>query len=332
MIRTFKQKYSKGLSPLITTILLIVVTFALIGIILGWGKNFTNNTKTTLDSFSETYTKDSTSMIKPIKFYSNNRLVVNDLMSKKDLTITGYRILSDKNLPGLNTTVTLSQPLVLSTGDSTSLIISRPPEKKFDLQLLTNDSKYITVYNIINYPLEAMSASITSPANGTYNDAPLSFSSSISGGDGIYSCLWKVNDVQIHTGCSDFNYSFSSSGTKTISLTASDAENNNSTTTSSLVIYTPLSLSITSPTNGGSYNVNTSLSFSSSISGGDSTYSCLWKDNSVNLNNNCNFTYTYLPWTTKAPMHYARAGLTSSVVNSKIYAIGGVYMMEIVII
>ena len=68
MIRTFKQKYSKGLSPLITTILLIIVTFALIGIILGWGKNFTNQTKTTLASFSETYTKDSTSMIKPIKF------------------------------------------------------------------------------------------------------------------------------------------------------------------------------------------------------------------------------------------------------------------------
>ena len=146
----FTNRYRKSLSPLITTILLIVVTFALIGIILGWGKNFTNNTKTTLDSFSETYTKDSTSMIKPIKFYSNNRLIVNDLMSKKDLTINGYRILSDKNLPGLNEIQMLSEPLVLSTGDSTSLTISRPPEKKFDLQLLTNDSKYITVYDITN--------------------------------------------------------------------------------------------------------------------------------------------------------------------------------------
>ena len=408
----FTNKYRKSLSPLITTILLIVVTFALIGIILGWGKSFTNQTKTTLDSFSETYTKDSTSMIKPIKFYSNNRLIINDLMSKKDLTITGYRILSDKNLPGLNTTVALSQPLVLSTGDSTSLIISRPPEKKFDLQLLTNDNKYITVYDIQNYPLEPVSTAINIPISGNnYSlDQNILFSQTTTGGDGSYSCEWKADSNIISTSCTDFNYSFSVGGTITISLKVTDLENNTKTVSENILVLAPITATITSPTNNstylfgnpinflsnptggtgnytctwdsnidgslgsscdfnisnlsvgthlitlnvtdnletisttevisvtyaplsaailsptnGSYNINTSLSFSSNISGGDGTYSCLWKDNSVNLNSGCNFTHTYLPdWTTNSRnLPTVRKGITSAVVNGKIYVIGG---------
>ena len=399
----------KSLSPLITTILLIVVTFALIGIILGWGKSFTNQTKTTLDSFSETYTKDSTTMIKP-KFYSDNRLIINDLISKKDLTITGYRILSDKNLPGLNITVTLSQPLVLSTGDSGSLIISRPPEKKFDLQLLTNDNKYITISNIQNYPLEPISPVINTPTSGNnYSiNQNILFSQTTTGGDSSYSCEWKADSNIISTSCNDFNYSFSVGGTITISLKVTDLENNTKTVSKNIAVLAPLTAIIGSPTNNstylsgdsinfksnstggignytctwdsnidgslasscdfnvynlsvgthlitlnvtdsqetkiateiinityppllatilspsnGSYNANTSLSFNSSISGGDGIYSCLWKDNSIDLNSDCNFTHIYLPWTTKSHMHYARSALTSSVVNGKIYAIGG---------
>jgi flagellin-like protein len=44
----FNQKYKKGISPLITVILLVVIAVVLISLILSFGKNFIN------DSISET--------------------------------------------------------------------------------------------------------------------------------------------------------------------------------------------------------------------------------------------------------------------------------------
>ena len=217
----FKKKLrKKGLSPLITTILLIIVTFALIGLILSWGKSFSNQMRTSTHSFENNYTKAGTVMIKPIKFYSNNRLILNDLMSDTNLTIVGYRIISDKNFPGLNTIVTLPQPLVLSTGDSGSITITRPPENKFDIQLLTNDNKYVTVKNIQNYALEPISPTIISPSNDSSfpPNTNILFSQITTGGDGVYSCEWKADSNIISTSCDDFNYSFSAGGNITISL------------------------------------------------------------------------------------------------------------------
>ena len=313
----FTSKYHKGLSPLITTILLIVVTFALIGIILGWGKNFTNQTKTTLASFSETYTKDSTSMIKPIKFYPNNRLVVNDLMSKDSLTINGYRILSDKNLPGLNEIQMLSQPLVLSTGDSTSLIISRPPESKFDIQLLTKDNKYITVYDITNYPLEPISPVITSPTNSSSftPDTNILFSQTTTGGDGSYSCEWKADSNIISTSCDDFNYSFSTNGSKTIYLKVTDLEDNTKTVSSSITIIPPLVVNITSPSNNSVNLINNSINFNSSIFGGFGEYSCVWDSNiDSTISTSCDFSTSSLSVGT----HLITLNVTDSLSSNKI--------------
>jgi flagellin-like protein len=263
----------KSLSPLITTILLIIVTFALVGIVLSWGKGFTNNTKTTLDTFSNTYTKNDSAMFKATNFINNN-LIIKDLMSDANLEIVGIRVPSDYNLPGLNEIITLPEPLFFSVGRGYQIEITRPPERIFKVQLITSDNHYITVSNILNYNLEAVSPTITSPSNGSSfsTDTNILFSQTTTGGDGINSCVWKSEETTISTSCNDFNYSFDSGGTKAISLKVTDAEDNTKAVNNSIIIHPPLLLSITSPSNNSINLIGSSIDFNSSISGGTGSY------------------------------------------------------------
>ncbi|NCP72303.1 hypothetical protein GW835_02840 [archaeon] len=134
------DKKRKAISPLIATILLVVVAVAIIGIVLSWGKGFTN---TTLSSADNVNTKNSfTGLIWSFETFGNNVLVENK--SKQDLNITGYTINSlDHNGFWINSYHPLETTLSISPGTSDNVSLICMPEGKFILTLKTSTNENI---------------------------------------------------------------------------------------------------------------------------------------------------------------------------------------------
>jgi len=136
-----------SVSALIATILLIVVAVALVAILLTWGKSFTTNSVSEVDTFKDA---SSTYFIKPVQLVNGSLIFKNISTVKEDITITGYKIIA--NDPDTNQEIQyLETPIVLSQGSQDGIRIpSLPTDKTFTVQLYTNDGKYIDVRNITN--------------------------------------------------------------------------------------------------------------------------------------------------------------------------------------
>jgi len=84
----------RSLSPLIATILLIVVSVILITVVLTWGSDFAKDKlSTTQTSIKNT---DFTGLITNRSISSQNILISNN-HSSKDLNVIGYKIISSLN-------------------------------------------------------------------------------------------------------------------------------------------------------------------------------------------------------------------------------------------
>jgi len=82
----------RSLSPLIATILLIVVSVILIIVVLTWGSSFAKE-KLSITKSSAIQNTDFTGLITNRSLSSQNILVSNN-HSSRDLNITGYKIIS----------------------------------------------------------------------------------------------------------------------------------------------------------------------------------------------------------------------------------------------
>jgi len=140
------NKSSKSVSALIATILLIVVAVALIAIILTWGKNYTTNSISKVDTF-----KDASDVyfIKPVKLVNGSLIFKNISTTIEDINIIGYKIIADD--PDTNTEIQyLDTPVILGKGDQGRIIITSPTDRTFTVQLYTSDGKYIDIKNVVN--------------------------------------------------------------------------------------------------------------------------------------------------------------------------------------
>lgn len=144
----------KSISPLIATILIIVLCTALIALVFSWEKDFANK------SLSESSVIDisnknedfegfiKTTSVYEDKFGSGTTIILTNGNSRKDLNIIGYQIID--NDPVINEAteyVFLEEPLIInSNGGSGSLNILCIPSNSFIVSLHTSEDNFVDVF------------------------------------------------------------------------------------------------------------------------------------------------------------------------------------------
>ncbi len=142
----FKKRF---VSPLIATILLIVVSVILITVILTWGKGFTESTIDNTDLFTAfTEDVDLKNFILVDSFIqtpTNNNLVLKN-SSDKNINIVGYSLHSvDSNYVFLEKRFYLEETLNLTSGSFNSLPIVCAPSSRFSIQLITDQNTFVEI-------------------------------------------------------------------------------------------------------------------------------------------------------------------------------------------
>jgi len=141
--RIYKKK---ALEPLIATILLVVVAVILVTIVLTWGKTFTTDSLNKTTTFTEA---DSSIYMFSFQKLQNGKLIFKNISpTNKEITIIGYKINSPFNHELLNKINYLPEPQVMSPGATAVIGIVTPPETVFDVELYTEDQKYITISGV----------------------------------------------------------------------------------------------------------------------------------------------------------------------------------------
>ena len=139
----------RSLSPLIATILLIVVSVILITVILTWGKGFTESTIDNADLFTSfTEDVDLKNFIIVDSFIqtpTTNNLVLKN-SSDKNINIVGYSLHSvDSNYVFLEKRFYLEETLNLTSGSFNSLPIVCAPSSRFSIQLITDQNTFVEI-------------------------------------------------------------------------------------------------------------------------------------------------------------------------------------------
>ena len=139
----------RSLSPLIATILLIVVSVILITVVLTWGKGFTESTIDNADLFTAfTEDVDLKNFIIVDSFIqtptTNNLILKNS--SDKNINIVGYSLHSvDSNYVFLEKRFYLEETLNLTSGSFNSLPIVCAPSSRFSIQLITDQNTFVEI-------------------------------------------------------------------------------------------------------------------------------------------------------------------------------------------
>jgi hypothetical protein len=142
--------YKRSISPLIATILLIVVSVILITVVLTWGKGFTENTTNQATDLLE-----SSKNVSKRDFFWQTSLVGNQLVlrniSDSDLEIKGYRILTNdynSDYFWLNSYRPLENNILFNRSSIHPISLVCVPENKFFLELIDiNDQPYTLEIN-----------------------------------------------------------------------------------------------------------------------------------------------------------------------------------------
>lgn len=144
--------YKRSVSPLIATILLIVVSVILITVVLTWGSSFTKDKLSTTQTIQN---KDFTGLITS-RSVSNNQLFLNN-QSQSDINIIGYNIILPTNHYLFenfsNKTFYLDSPLYISKNSQELLTVECFPSNNFFINLLTSENNFIKVSVITNTTL-----------------------------------------------------------------------------------------------------------------------------------------------------------------------------------
>ena len=132
----------RSISPLIATILLIVVSVILITVVLTWGSSFAKenlNSVTTLDQLTKS---DLSSFIVLDSFSqteTGNNIIIRNLHSSSNLDLIGYKLVTDSNYVFSNQLLYFDEVIGITPGEVRSLDIICFPEREFILQLVNKD-------------------------------------------------------------------------------------------------------------------------------------------------------------------------------------------------
>lgn len=153
----------RSVSPLIATILLIVVSVILITVILTWGSSFTKDNLNQIDLYSleeDLDLKGSLALHSITQSLENNTIIFKNINNNKDLNLVGYRLLStDSNYVFLEKNFYFNNPIYLEKGAITSINVVCVPSRSFIIQLITNKNTFIdlpithNLYDTNNYCL-----------------------------------------------------------------------------------------------------------------------------------------------------------------------------------
>jgi len=284
-------KFKKSISPLIATILLVVVAVAVIGIIVLWGKGFTTDNLTLA---SQTSKESTLSNFVWQDNLTGTNLIIKNTNATKGETIVAYKINSFADYSFLNTNHTLDTQITLNESSYATINLRCLPEAKFSIDLITSNGDYINVpvtAKFFDATACTFSASITSPENNSVNavDSEIVFTSSITNNFETSSCSWDSNiDDILSTSC-DFNISDMNIGTHLITLDINDSIDIQ-TKTINIRIKTGLIPTITTPSNNSGSLTNSEISFTSSVDDNYGVYSCSWDSNRDDtLSTSCDF-------------------------------------------
>jgi len=138
------QKFNKSVSPLIATILLIVVAVVLVALILNWGRDFAQRE---LDDPSVVYETDDSlvGFVSLSRSSFDNYEIRNN--SQQEIVFTKYTIVSDLNNDhGLvNKPLSFKEPISLSVGGGALIDFICYPSNEFTINLITDDNTYVSL-------------------------------------------------------------------------------------------------------------------------------------------------------------------------------------------
>ncbi len=164
------MKY-KSISPLIATILLIVVSVILITVVLTWGSTFT---KDNLNKIEPTTDSDFLGkiIIKHISG-SNNILVTNN--NKEPLTITGYKIVvsTDSDLFEYfnNKLYTFDSQITIDPNENKLInLYENISQKNVEISFFTNKNTFVSAYLIYNNHIKDLESESVNFSKKVAND------------------------------------------------------------------------------------------------------------------------------------------------------------------
>ncbi|MDD4049835.1 MAG: SUMF1/EgtB/PvdO family nonheme iron enzyme [Candidatus ainarchaeum sp.] len=164
-ITFFKKR--KAISPLIATILLVVVAVAIIGIIISWGKGFTNDSLSKASGL-EIFTESETSFYLHLKTSINGRTILEYKppygSPHTSLTITGYSLFGNTNINPIDPPITI-------TANQSAVIDHGILEDNLNIVFYLDNDRMITKNNIlqtIKQPSSCPEGYIPVPGNHLY--------------------------------------------------------------------------------------------------------------------------------------------------------------------
>jgi PKD repeat protein len=163
-----------------------------------------------------------------------------------------------------------------SSGTSAGFSTSFAVKGTYNVTLTVTDHNgaRATAFQLVTISPLALTVTIAGTGSGTVNQM-LTFSAIVNGGTSPYAYMWAVTGGIPASGTSaSFTTSFAVKGTYNVTLTVTD-HNGKTASAFALVTITPaaLSASISGPSSG---TINTSVSFSSTVSGGTAPYTYAW--------------------------------------------------------
>ena len=135
---------NKGISPLISTVLIILVVVVIGIFFLNWGNNFTNKSLST-SSLIQYDESELTGFFETKNVLSSSSLTIINNSTTKDANITSYEVISSEDYSFLNRKIDFSSTKSFEVGKTLQVDIPCMPERNFDLKLYTDQNTIITV-------------------------------------------------------------------------------------------------------------------------------------------------------------------------------------------
>jgi photosystem II stability/assembly factor-like uncharacterized protein/PKD repeat protein len=212
---------------------------------------------------------------------------------------------------------TLPPDLTISAGGLIFGVLKTKGTYSFSVKATDSNNRYgQQSYTIVVF--DRLSCVITSSEPETRLGVPLTFTATISGGDGNYSILWDFGDGTQGT-TNPATHIYNKVGTFNVSATVSDSSSS-SIVSNILQIKVISDLTISSSVTPVQGNTPLKVTFASVVSGGKSPYIFVWDfgDGSSSSDQNCQHTYTKegtYNWTLTVTDADGRIGMDGGIIS-----------------